>query len=343
MTLEEMAAHDHEQVAYARDPDAGLACIVAIHDTRLGPAVGGTRMLDYDTESDALADALGLSRAMAYKTAAADLDLGGGKGVILCDPDEKTDELLRAYGETVDAFGGSFITGEDVNIDADDVATIGEETRYVGGDPDAGVDVTAYGVVHGMRACLEATRGDASLQGVDVTIQGCGKVGSSLVARLVDRGATVGIADIESERAERLAAGDDDAVEVVDPEAVYDRDCDIFAPCALGGVIDDETVPRLECDIVAGSANNQLEDRRQAAALADRDMLYAPDYVVNAGGLIAGANEAAGDSSERAYEKAERIFDRMRRIVEDTRAEGITTLDAADRYAERRMREGGGS
>lgn len=338
MTLTAMRTDGHEQVSYVRDPDAGLEAIIAIFDTRLGPAVGGTRVYDYETEDDALADALRLSRAMAYKCAAAGIAYGGGKGVILADPSEKTDALLRAYGRAVDTFGGSFITGEDVNVGVEDLEVMRETTRYVGGSDDAGVAVTAHGVRHGMRACLAHRHGDPSLAGRVVVVQGAGSVGSELVAQLADAGADVAVADLDRDRAERLRQAH--GVRVLDPVAVFEIDCDVFAPCALGGVIDRETVPRLACDVVCGSANNQLADRSMAAALADRGILYAPDYVVNAGGLIAGTVEAQGGTAADAYEVAAGIEDRLGRILERAETDGSTPLAAADRFAERRMREG---
>lgn len=336
MTLEEMRDGGHEQVRYFRDEAAGLEAIIAINDTRLGPAVGGTRLWDYDDEAAALDDALRLSRAMAYKCAAAGLDYGGGKGVILASPAEKTDDLLRAYGECVDTFGGSFVTGEDVNVDVADLQVVGETTRYVGGSEEHGIDATATGVRHGMTACLAVERGSPSLDGVEVVVQGVGKVGSTLARQLVERGADVTVADLDGERVERLQ--DDLGVRAVDPEDVYDEPCDVFAPCALGGVLDDETIPRLACDVVCGSANNQLAERRHAAALAERGISYAPDYVVNAGALIAGTIEAEGGTTEAAYEAVAAIGDRTRDLLSTAREEDITTVEAADRYAEERMR-----
>ncbi|MFB6171507.1 MAG: Glu/Leu/Phe/Val dehydrogenase dimerization domain-containing protein [Haloarculaceae archaeon] len=336
MTLEEMRAGGHEQVRYFRDEATGLEAIVAINDTRLGPAVGGTRLWDYEDEAAALDDALRLSRAMAYKCAAAGLDYGGGKGVILAAPAEKTDDLLRAYGECIDTFGGSFVTGEDVNVDVADLRVVGETTDYVGGSEEHGIDATATGVRHGITACLAATRDSPSLDGVSVVVQGAGKVGSTLVGQLAARGAEVTVADIDDDRVDRLVA--DHGVRAVDPEAVYAQPCDVFAPCALGGVLDDETIPQLDCEVVCGSANNQLAERRHADALAERDVLYAPDYVVNAGALIAGTVEAEGGTTESAYEAVAAIGDRLRDLLATAREEGITPVEAADRYAEERMR-----
>ena len=335
-----MDERGHEHVGYYRDEATGLRCLVAVYDTRLGPAVGGTRMLAYANEGDALEDALRLSEAMAYKTAAADLDLGGGKAVVVGDPATKTDDLLRAYGRVVDAYGGSFVTGEDVNVDVDDVRTIGEVTDYVGGDEGGeGTRVTARGVRHGIEASLAEVHGSDPLTGTRVAVQGVGKVGRWLVEELVEAGAEVTVADVDAGAVERVER--EYGVASVPAEEVYDVDCDVFAPCALGGVLNDETIPRLRCDAACGSANNQLDERRHADALADRGVLYAPDYVANAGGLVSGVVELEGGSVDDALDRVAEIHDRLERTFETAREEGITPLAAADRYAERRMDEGG--
>lgn len=342
--LAAMDDRGHEHVGYYRDEATGLRCLVAVQDTRLGPAVGGTRMMTYASEADALEDALRLSEAMAYKTAAADLELGGGKAVIVGDPGSKTDDLLHAYGRVVDGYGGRFVTGEDVNVDVDDVRTIGEVTDYVGGDEGgAGTRVTARGVRHGIEASLAEIRDDGpdSLAGVRVAVQGVGKVGRWLVEELVEAGAEVTVADVDGEAVSAVER--EHGVASVPPEEVYDVDCDVFAPCALGGVLDDGTIPRLRCDVVCGSANNQLAARRHADQLAERGVLYAPDYVVNAGGLVAGVVEMEGGDTAAALERVAGIRDRLERIFGTARAEGITPVAAADRYAERRMDEGGES
>lgn len=343
MTFSEMTESGHEKIAYFQHERSGLRCIVAIYDTRLGPAVGGTRMLDYESEQEALRDVLRLSKAMAYKTAAAGFNAGGGKAVIIGDPETaKTDELLRTYGQAVDSMHGQFITGEDMNISIEDVEVVGEETDFVGGtEIREGANVTAYGVVHGIEACLRERGDDGSLSGVAVTVQGCGKVGAPLVAELVERGANVKISDIDDEVVAALESRL--GVSSVDPEAVYSEPCDVFAPCATGGVINDRTIPALRCDVVAGSANNVLEEDRHAEALEERGIVYAPDYVINAGGLIAGLGEARGASLEEVYAHAEEIGDRLERIFELRAEEGITSVAAADRYAERRMDAGGES
>jgi leucine dehydrogenase len=342
MTLHEMDDGGHEHVGFYRDASTGLRCIVAVHDSRRGPAAGGTRMLDYADEAAALDDALQLSEAMAYKTAAAEVPLGGGKAVIVGDPDEKTEDLLRAYGRIVDSYDGRFVTGEDVNVDVADLRVIRETTEHVGGAGGGeGTDVTAAGVVHGLRACFAERSGDDSLDGRRIAVQGVGKVGQALVARLVDAGAEVVVADVDGAAVAAVEA--EFGVDSVAPEAIYDEPCDAFAPCALGGVLDDGTTPRLECDVVCGSANNQLAQRRHADALAEHDILYAPDYVVNAGGLIAGVTEMRGGDTAAALERVSTVRDRLESMFETARAEGITPLAAADRFAEARMAEGGAS
>lgn len=302
----------HEHVAYYRDERTGLRCIVAVYDTRRGPAVGGTRMLPYDGEAAALEDALRLSEAMAYKTAAAELPLGGGKAVIVGDPDDKTDDL-RVIQETTGNVGGA------------------------GGAE--GADVTAAGVGHGLRACFAERDGDSSLAGRRVAVQGVGKVGRALVARLVDADAEVVVADVDEEAIAAVTA--EFGVRSVAPDAIYDEPCDAFAPCALGGVLDDGTIPRLRCDVVCGSANNPLAERRHADALAEQGILYAPDYVVSAGGLVSGVVELEGGDPAAALERVAAVRDRLMSMFETAREEGITPLAAADRFAEARMAEGG--
>jgi leucine dehydrogenase len=343
MTFSEMIESGHEKISFFHHEGTGLRCIVAIYDTRLGPAVGGTRMLDYGSEQEALRDVLRLSKAMAYKTAAAGFNAGGGKAVIIGDPETaKTDELLRRYGQAVDSMGGQFLTGEDMNITIEDVKVIGEETDFVGGtEIGEGAEVTAYGVVHAIEACLRERGGDGSVSDTEVLVQGCGKVGTPLVEELVERGADVKVSDIDDEVVATVET--EYGVTSVDPEAVYSEPCDVFAPCATGGVINDRTIPALGCDIVAGSANNVLQEDRHADDLEERGIIYAPDYVINAGGLIAGMGELRGASLEEVYAHAEEIGDRLEKIFEIRREEGITSVAAANRYAEGQMDAGGES
>ncbi|WP_254864073.1 Leu/Phe/Val dehydrogenase [Halovivax gelatinilyticus] len=339
MVFDALSDGGHEQVSHFSDPETGLQAIIAIHDTSLGPGLGGTRILDYDTDADALEDALRLSGAMTMKAAAADLDLGGAKAVILGDHAEiKTDELLRAYGRAVDCLGGRYITSVDVNTGVPDMEIIAEETEYVVGREDGLGDpspITATGVLYGLLAAVEFQYGTDDVGDVRVVVQGLGKVGSALASDLIDRGASVTVSDVNQENIDRFLADHDAAV--VEPEAVYDEPCDVFAPCAIGGVINDETIPRLECDIVAGAANNILAERRHAEALADRDILYAPDYVINAGGLITVAEEYVGGDRESAFEKATAIGDRLTRMMERAEETDSTVLAAADEYARERI------
>ncbi len=342
MSFKEMSEHDHEQISYFYDEETGLKAIIAIYDTSLGPALGGTRIWDYDTEKDALVDALRLSKGMAYKAAAAGLDLGGGKAVIMGDADKiKSEQLLRNYGRAVESLNGRYITAEDVNTEVEDMEVVCEETDHVVGlasglgDPSP---VTAHGVFHGIKACLDQVYGDDSVAHRKIVVQGVGKVGTALVEKLVDNGAEVAISDIDEDQVENIQEKHD--VAFVDPDEVYSEPCDVFAPCALGGVINDDTVPQLECDIVAGSANNVLEDREHADMLKDRGILYAPDYVINAGGLITVVQEDKGNSKEQAYEETEKIRERLEMIFEKSEEEGCSTVDAADSFAEERMSGG---
>lgn len=339
MVFDSIADAGHEQVSYFSDPETGLRAIVAIHDTTLGPGLGGTRILDYETEDDALEDVLRLSHAMTYKAAAADLDLGGAKAVILGDPDRiKGDDLLEAYGRAVDCLAGRYITSVDVNSSVADMDVVQRVTDHVVGTSDGLGDpspITAHGVLHGIRACTEYVSGTDSLSDVEVVVQGLGKVGRALAADLVARGASVTVSDVDETAVSAFAAEHD--VETVAPDAVYDEPCDVFAPCAVGGVVDDETIPRLECDIVAGAANNVLAERRHAAALRSRGILYAPDYVINAGGLITVVQEHVGGSRETAFEEAEAIGDRLLAMFERADDADTTVLAAADEYAEERI------
>ena len=337
-----MDRRGHEQVVFVQDSGAGLRAIIAIHSTVLGPALGGTRMHPYATQEDALRDVLELSRGMTYKAAAAGLDLGGGKAVIIADPrTDKSARLFRAFGRFVDRLKGVFYTGEDVGTSVRDLETIAMETPYVGGrarehggggDPSPG---TAYGVLEGMKACAVERWGSPSLRGRRIALQGLGKVGWHLAQRLLDAGATVVGCDVDGGRAQ--AAREQLHIMTVDPEAIYDVAADIFAPCALGGAISDLTLPRLRVEIIAGSANNQILDPRVAEQVFHRDILYAPDYVINAGGLVNVYVEMHGYDEKRALQLTREIANRLRRIFALTRELGIPPHVAADRIAEARL------
>ncbi len=333
----------HEEVVYFNDPSSGLHAIVAIHSTTLGPALGGTRFYPFGSEDEALEDVLRLSRGMTYKAAAAGLDLGGGKAVIIGDPKRiKSEELLRAYGRFVESLGGRYVTAEDVGTTRDDMDMIRRETRYVtgvspsmggSGDPSP---ITAYGVYLSMLACAEETWNEHSLAGRRVAVQGVGKVGYPLVKTLVEEGnARVVVSDVDVDSVARAVR--DFGVETVPSGEIHAVECDVFAPCALGGVINDSTLPELKCRVVAGSANNQLARPEHGKELEERGILYAPDYIVNAGGLINVADELQGYRAARAKASIENIYRTLREVFTLAREEHIPTAEAADRFAEARI------
>ncbi|HMG29285.1 MAG TPA: Glu/Leu/Phe/Val dehydrogenase dimerization domain-containing protein [Jiangellaceae bacterium] len=340
----------HEQVVFCQDEVSGLRAIIAIYSTALGPGLGGTRFYPYESEDAALADVLELSRGMAYKNALAGLDLGGGKAVIIGDPDhDKSEALLRAYGRFVASLGGRYITACDVGTYVADMDIIARECRWVtgrspaeGGAGDSSV-LTSFGVFQGMRACAERLWGEPTLHGRRVGIAGVGKVGSKLASLLIDDGADVVVTDVSEQAVERIRATRP-AVDVVDSAlALAAADIEVFAPCALGGALDDDTVAALAaggtCRAVCGGANNQLAHPGVEKMLEDRSILYAPDYVVNSGGVIQVADELHGFSFERAQGKAAQIFETTRRIFSLAADEGVPPAVAADRLAERRMVE----
>ncbi|SDY24209.1 valine dehydrogenase (NAD+) [Micromonospora pattaloongensis] len=338
----------HEQVVFCQDKQTGLKAIIGIYSTALGPALGGTRFYPYATEADALHDVLELSRGMAYKNALAGLDLGGGKAVIWGDPEQiKTEALLRAYGRFVQSLGGRYYTACDVGTYVPDMDIIARETRFVtgrsvehGGAGDSSI-LTAWGVFQGMRAAAEHVWGSPTLAGRRVGVAGLGKVGKYLVGHLIEDGASVVATDV-SERALEWARQTYPQVDLVaDAAALVAADIDVYAPCALGGALDDDTVPALRAKVVAGAANNQLAHPGIEKLLADRGVLYAPDYVVNAGGVIQVADEIEGFNFERAKLRATRIYDTTREILRLADAEGVPPAVAADRLAERRMAEVG--
>jgi glutamate dehydrogenase/leucine dehydrogenase len=330
---------EYEQVVFGHDPETGLRTIIAIYSTARGPALGGTRMWPYPTEEDALADALRLGKAMAYKAACANLPLGGGKAVIIGDSRrDKSEALLRAYGRQVERLGGAYITTADVGTTVADLDVIAQSTRFVTGTSAGSGDpspVTANGVWHGLRAVAEAALGQASLEGRHVVVQGVGKVGSGVARALRQEGAHVTVADINADAARALAEEiGADVVAAADVKAVP---CDVFSPCALGPVVTDDSLSVFKCLAIAGAANNQLERPDLARALADAGILYAPDYVINAGGLINVEDELHGYDSARAHAKAEAIAGTLRDIFRTAAAEGVTPSEAADRLAESRI------
>ncbi len=343
------AFEGHEQVVYGSDPDSGLRCIIAIHSTRLGPALGGTRFMAYADEDEALADVLRLSRAMTYKAACAGLDLGGGKAVILGDPAQvRSEALLRAYGRMVASLGGRYITACDVGTTPDDMANVARETRWAtgtdeahGGSGDSGVP-TARGVFLAMRAAAEHRWGSPSLEGRHVAVQGLGKVGRRLVGHLLEDGAKVSVADLDTAAVEEV--GQRPGVEVVDAEDILLVDAEIVSPNALGGVLGAAAIAELRAEIVCGGANNQLVDAEDAARLHQRGILYAPDYVVNAGGLIHVSDELApgGHRADRVERKLEQVPRTLAEIFARARDEDVPTEIAAERVAEARIARVGG-
>ncbi|MFI6603190.1 Glu/Leu/Phe/Val dehydrogenase [Nonomuraea sp. NPDC050536] len=338
----------HEQVVFCADEQSGLRAIIAIHNTALGPALGGTRFYPYDSEQAALADVLNLAKGMSYKNALAGLDLGGGKAVIIGDPATmKSEALLRAYGRFVESLGGRYITACDVGTYSEDMDIVARESRFVtgrtlahGGAGDSSI-LTAFGVFQGMRASVEHVYGSPSLVGKRVGVEGVGKVGHRLVDHLIEDGAEVVICDVSPEAVDRVRRRHPQVEVVADAVELTAADIDVLAPCALGGALDDETVARLRVKVVCGAANNQLAHPGVEKQLADRGILYAPDYVVNSGGVIQVADEIEGFNMERARAKATQIYDTTLKIFGMAAEEGVPPAVAADRLAERRMSEVG--
>ena len=334
---------DHEQVVYCRDEPAGLRAIIAIHNTNLGPALGGCRMWPYADEAAALDDVLRLSRGMTYKAAIADLALGGGKAVVLADSKrDKTEALLLAYGRAVERLGGRYVTAEDVGTTVADMDVVGRVTRHVSGTTkEAGnpSPSTAHGVFIGMQAAAKHAFGSDDLTGRRVAIQGMGSVGLALCRYLKQAGARLVVADVNAGAVERAVK--DFGAETVEPDAIYGVEADIFAPCALGGVINDKTLGLLKAPVVAGSANNQLDAPRHGQALMARGILYAPDYVINAGGLIDVARPIMGMDIEEARVKLRKIYGTLLDIFGRSAEAHEPTNVVADRMAEARFRAAG--
>jgi len=341
--LQVMREMGHERLLVCSQPEAGLEALIAVHSTVLGPGLGGCRMWPYGDFAAAATDALRLARGMTYKAAAAGIPLGGAKAVILGDARrEKSEQLFRAFGRCVASLGGDYITAEDVGTSAADMSWIAQETPWVtgkplemggGGDPSP---VTALGVLQGIRAASERTWGTADLAGRSVSVQGLGSVGRYLAGYLREAGAKVFGCDIDEEACRR--ARDEHGVEVVAPEEIYDLACDVFAPCALGAILNDRTIPRLRARVVAGGANNQLADpARHGGELARRGILYAPDFVINAGGLIHVYQEFLGYDQERALGRARGILETTREVFASADRDGVAPATAAERMAEARI------
>ena len=340
--FEQLASYDHEQVLFCRNDDVGLRAIIGVHNTTLGPALGGTRLYNYASEADAVRDVLRLSRGMTYKAAVAGLDLGGGKAVIIGDPSTKSEAMFRAFGRHVDSLGGRYITAEDMNTTVEDMDNIRRETRWVtgsaaahggSGDPSP---VTAWGCFHGIRACLEVTYGSPDVAGRTVAIQGVGNVGYYLAKFLHEAGAKLFYSDINQRNITRCM--DQFGGAVVEGDDIYRANCDVLAPCAIGGIINSRTIPMIHAPIIAGGANNQLDDEaRDGEAVATKGIVYAPDYVINAGGLINVYSELKGYPREKAMGDAANIFNTVKRVINKAKSDGTTTIRAANRVAEERI------
>jgi leucine dehydrogenase len=337
-----METYDYEQMVICQDKQSGLKAIICIHDTTLGPALGGTRMWTYDSEDAAIEDALRLARGMTYKNAAAGLNLGGGKTVIIGDPKkDKNEEMFRAFGRYIQGLNGRYITAEDVGTTVEDMDLIYQETPFVTGvSPAFGSSgnpspVTAYGVYRGMKAAAMEAFGTDSLEGKVIAVQGVGHVAYTLCKHLHEEGASLIITDINKEAVQR--AVEDFGAKAVDIDDIYSVDCDIFAPCALGAIINDDTISKIKAKVVAGAANNQLKETRHGDALHEMGIVYAPDYVINAGGVINVADELNGYNRERALKKVETIYDNIASVIEISKRDNIPTYLAADRLAEERI------
>lgn len=339
MNVTEKLTDTHEKVLIARDPASGYHGIIAIHSTALGPAVGGTRFWNYQSEDEALTDALRLSRGMTYKNALPGLPLGGGKSIIIGDNKSlNRADLLRAHGRFVNTLEGRYITAEDVGTSPADMEIVRLETSYVGGLVGGSGDPsphTARGVFRAIQASGKFRWNNDSLSGVTVAIQGCGHVGYNLAELLHEAGAKLIVSDVNDENVSRAVAAF--GAEAVRPSEIFSARADVFAPCALGGVINDRTIPELKVQIVAGAANNQLLEERHGTMLRERNILYAPDYVANAGGILNGCIELLGWQPDRAAKKVDEIYDTILRIFESAAERGIATNEAADQLAEDRL------
>lgn len=339
-----METHDYENILFCQEKTLGLKAIIVIHDTTLGPAAGGIRMWPYQNEQDAIQDAVRLARGMTYKNAAAGLPFGGGKCVIIGDPKkDKTEGLLRAMGRFIHRLNGLFLTGIDVGTTIQDMVLMRMETPYVVtvpeslGGPGNSAVATSFGIFQGIRACLKEVFGNPLPQGRTVAVQGIGAVGDELVKYLLNAGAAVTIADIDQQKVDTLAS--EYKVNVVPPEKIHTLDVDVYSPCAMGAVLNEHTIPELGCKIVCGSANNQLATEQDGDRLAQRGILYAPDYIVSAGGVISGLDslQPGGFNRQRAMDTVSHIYRTMGNVIAISKEQGIPTYRAADVLAEQRI------
>ncbi|WP_397316577.1 Leu/Phe/Val dehydrogenase [Ornithinibacillus gellani] len=358
-SIKDMTPHDssrvldkiagHEQVMFCNDPGSGLQAIIAIHNTVLGPALGGCRMYPYESLDEALDDVLRLSEGMTYKCAAADVDFGGGKAVIIGDPQtDKTPELFRAFGQYVETLNGRFYTGTDMGTTMDDFVYAQKETNCIVGVPEAfggGGDSsipTAKGVVYGLQATCHTIFGSNELSGRCFALQGLGKVGYKVAMHLLEQGAYLYVTDLNMEWIEAIqevAKSTSGTVEVVDGDAIYQADADIFIPCAIGGVINDDTLAQFRVRAIAGSANNQLASQAHGVQLAEKGILYAPDYIINSGGLIQVSDELYGANKERVLMKTKEIYYSLLDVFQQAKLDGVSTIEAANRICEKRLED----
>jgi leucine dehydrogenase len=335
-TVREMG---HEQVLYCHGKNPDIRAIIAIHDTTLGPAMGATRLYPYINEEAALKDALRLSRGMTYKASCANIPAGGGKAVIIANPADKTDEMLRAYGRFVESLKGRFITGQDVNITPQDVRTIKQETNYVVGVEEKSggpAPITALGVFLGIKSAVEFRWQTKNIEGMKVAVQGLGNVGKNLCRHLHEHGIELIVTDVSSEKTAEIKQLF--GATVVEPDEIYSQNVDIFAPCAMGGIINSQTIPQLQAKIIAGAANNQLDNERlHGQRLVEKDILYCPDYVINAGGIINVYNEMIGYNEDKTFKQVNNIYDTLLAIFDIAQQQSITTNDASKRLADERI------
>lgn len=343
--FEMMKRGGHEQIIFNYDKETGMRAIIAIHDSTLGQTFGGVRMVNYASMEEALRDAMRLSRAMTYKCAAAEEDKGGAKAVIWGDPEkDKQEPLLRAFGRFVEMLKGRFMTGPDLNLTMKEGSIMARECQYIvgrsreeGGSGSSGL-TTAYGIYVGLKACGKFLWGDENLKGKKIAVQGLGAVGGPLLGHLIEAGMEVAASDVNERTLQHFQKKY--GMKIVKPDLIYETECDIFSPCAVGGVLNDQTIPKLKCKCVAGCANNQLEDEeRHGKMLRDRGILYAPDFIINAGGIIQVIDEAKGYNPNRLKLKADLIYSRLLHIFEMARQEKILPMEAAIRYAESRIRK----
>jgi leucine dehydrogenase len=343
--FEMMKEHGHEQIIFNFDKETGLKTIIAIHDSTLGQTFGGVRMVNYASMEEALRDAMRLSRAMTYKCAAAEEDRGGAKAVIWGDPEKNKNEgYLRAFGRFVEMLKGRFMTGPDLNLTMKDSSIMAKECQYIvgrsreeGGSGSSGI-TTAYGIYVGLKACAKFLWGDEDLKGKKIAVQGLGAVGGPLLGHLIEAGMEVMATDINEKTLQRFHK--QYGLKILKSDLIYETDCDIFCPCAVGGILNDQTIPKLKCQLIAGCANNQLEDEeRHGKMLQDRGILHAPDFIINAGGVIQVIDEVKGYHPDRLRLKTGLIYDRLLHIFEMARREKILPMEAAIRYAESRIRE----